>query len=438
MSVSTSHRKNSVYGFISFVIPTLVILASYPVLINSLGVDVMGVYLLSTSLSGAWAVLDFGMFAATLKYVSEDIEKKDYKGAVDVIQTSILFYVIIGIVFAAVIIITSKMLVDLLSIDQKMHEDAVIAFNIAGIRFALFFLNMVFISVFKAFHKFEYPTLILTALSVITFGGGAIGASLFGLGLVGISLVALAGNILGITISFSICIRLMKLNGINIYRGRPNLSSFKRMLGYGMYLAINGIATSALVLVQKFLISVFLGPSAVTVYSVAGTVVNKAQAAIIAGFEFLVPWTSKVFAGRREAELKELRKLFIKSTIAAIILLVLGSLFLIAFGEILLNWWLRSVIYKEVYEVLQVLLFGLIGWSLVPTGYHLLNGIGKPALNTAFLIIYVSLLYTILFILLQDGASILDFAVSQSIALMGQGVLFILFIIAVVWKRWLR
>lgn len=430
-----SHRKNSLLGFVSFGIPTIVILGAYPVLINFLGVDAMGAYLLSTSLSGAWAILDMGMFAATLKYVSEDQERRDHKSSSDVIRTSLSFYLVVGSIFTVLIWLLSSMLVDILSISESLKSDAIIAFKIAGIRFSIFSVLLVYISIFKALHRFDYSAYMLSGLSLLTFGGAAGGAAFADLGLVGISVVALVANLLVVAGSAYLGHKLMLQNEIVFSSGTTNVKTFRRMLNYGVFSALNGIATSSLVLVQKFIISMYLGPAAVTVFTLAATVISKVQAGMLAATEFIVPWASKLGASNDLEKEVKITKLYIKATLLVIVAIITGAIILFYGGEIIVYWWIRSPLSVQVNEVLQVLLIGLVAWSLVPTGRHLFNGIGKPHVNTIFLVVYASTMYIALFILLADGASIRDFAISQSFAMVVQAVLFIGFLGLFVWKR---
>ena len=89
-------RRNAVYGLLSTVVPTLILLAAYPLLIRHLGAEAVGVYLLATGLSSAWRFIEFGVSAVTIKFVSEDLAKGDPRSAADIISASLIYYILIG------------------------------------------------------------------------------------------------------------------------------------------------------------------------------------------------------------------------------------------------------------------------------------------------------------------------------------------------------
>ena len=89
-------KRNSIYGLLSVALPTAVLLAAYPVLIHGLGADVVGIYLLATNLSGAWLVFDFGVSAATLKFVAEDVAADNRRAAANIVVTSLVFYGVVS------------------------------------------------------------------------------------------------------------------------------------------------------------------------------------------------------------------------------------------------------------------------------------------------------------------------------------------------------
>jgi len=68
-----SIARNVIHGLLGFVIPTIVVVASYPVLVHRLGAAAFGVYLLALSLSGTVMLLDLGFCGATVKFVAADL-----------------------------------------------------------------------------------------------------------------------------------------------------------------------------------------------------------------------------------------------------------------------------------------------------------------------------------------------------------------------------
>ncbi len=153
-----------------FVIPTVVMLIAYPVLVYRLGTAQLGIYFLATSVSSTLAFMDFAISSAVLKFVAEDIAKRDQKAAAETIVTSLAFYGGLGIFGALLIWFLSPWLVPLFSIEPPLQTDAVQVFRLAAIQFPAFVLTMNLISLFKGMQRFDHSTLALSSLSVLTYG----------------------------------------------------------------------------------------------------------------------------------------------------------------------------------------------------------------------------------------------------------------------------
>ena len=218
-------KRNSIYGLLSVAVPTAVLLAAYPILIHHLGIDIVGVYLLATGLSGAWMFFDFGVSAATLKFVAEDIAAGNRRAAAQVVMTSLAFYGVIGVIGALAIWFLAPWLSGIFSVEAAMRHDAEWAFRLAGVRFAAFFLTTVFVSLFKGLHRFEYSLVILSALQIVTFGGAILGVLVADAGLIGISLIGMAANLIILVLSAVLAVRLCARNDIHLASAWPSLST---------------------------------------------------------------------------------------------------------------------------------------------------------------------------------------------------------------------
>src|SRR5579863_7056713 len=272
--------RNVVHGVLGFVGPTLVVVASYPVLVRHLGAAAFGVYLLALSLSGTVMLLDFGFWAATLKFVAADLAAGRPSAAADVIVTSLAAYAALGAVGGAVIAILAPSLAGFF----RIHEPgpAVLTFRLAALLFTMVLPGTVFVSVAKAVGQFDSAAVFASLLSIATYGG-AVAAVVAGAGLVG----AMAAAVAAISIAG---VRLCQSRGIRLGRGRP--VAFRRMLGFGWVLTVNSFAAFLLYQVQRYVAGAVLGPVAVTVIQTAAVVPSKMHAAVSAATEVMFPFSS--------------------------------------------------------------------------------------------------------------------------------------------------
>lgn len=424
-----SVKLNAAFGFLGFLIPTLIIFLSYPILLHHLGEQELGLYILSTSLSGAWAVLDFGVAAATLKYVASDIEKGNKRSAGNVVVTALCFYSVVGLICSLLIWSSTDYLIGLMSVPDDLTRECAVIFRIAAIRFSFFFITMVFISIMKAFELFQLSSIVLIVMSTGTFGGSAVGVALFDIGLVGMSLIGLLSNLLTLLLSWYVSVRLLRKAGVSLLRGRFRTSTFKKIIAFGSFAAINGMVPSLITQVQRFLIAGYLGPAAVTIFAISSTIISKGQQAMLAIFEFLVPWASKIQANPTDRSRWAIRSMYVKTTLACIVIALTAYTGCYLVGEVIITAWLRSDISDQIYQITMAMMVGFFSWSTTVTGFHIVNGLGKPWLNTMFLILLPFTYYTGLLYFIHGSTSITDFALAYNLAMILHASLYVTFLL---------
>lgn len=436
-------RRNSIFGLLSIVIPTLIMLAAYPVLIGHLGAEAVGVYLLATGLSSAWKFVEFGVSAATTKFVSEDLARGDRSAAADIISVSLIHYLVIGALGAVLIWFLAPWLVHIFSVSEEMADDAAWAFRLTGIRFAVFFITTVFVSVFKGLHRFEYAMAVLSILQVITFGGALLGILVADAGLVDIALIGMVANIVMLAVTAIFAARICRTNEIFILAGRPRFQTFRRIIAYGAFMALNGISSSLVQLLQRALVAAVLGPAGVTVFSIAAMLLQRAHQAYAALFEFIVPATSAISEGlanedtKRQSE-RQLRRLYVRAMAVSGALSFAAAITLYFVAPYLVHFWLDSEIDNEVILLIRLICPAIAAEGLIQPGYHMLNGLGRPYLNTIFRLAMPVALYSILGLLWVNGLVLEDFAIAQSGAVVLYAAAFVVFIEIVIWRSWIR
>lgn len=373
-----SVQRNSFFGLLGFAVPTAVLFVAYPILVRRLGMESLGLYLLATSMSGALAFLDAGFSAATLKFVAEDLGHGRKAEAAEVLMASILFYATVGSAAAVVLWLLSPWLVSIFHVEPKLNAVAIRAFRLASVQFAVFFTLTVFISLFKGMHRFHLSTLSLSLLSVLTYGGAVI-AVIFGhAGVAGVTAVSLAANVVVLAISAVIGLRLCTSQQMPLLSARPTVSTYKRILSFGAFMTLNGIATLLLLQIQKYLIGITLGPAAVGVYQTASVPPSKIHAAVNAATEVLFPMTSAA------TDPVQLRRVYVRMLGATVAFAALAFLPLVFLGPWLLSLWLGKSNSPQLQSLIVIFAVAYLFLAVSPPPFHLLNGLGKPWINTIF------------------------------------------------------
>ena len=402
----------------------------------------MGVYLLATGLSSLWRFIEFGVSHATIKFVAEDIANGNPQAAANIISTALVYYALIGVAGALAIWFLAPSLVYLFSVSEAVVDDAEWAFRLAGLRFAAFFITTVFISVFKGLHWFEYAMAVLSVLQVVTFGGALLGILVADAGLVGISLIGMVANIAMLILAAIAAITVCRAHGIHLSAGQPSVSVFRRMIAYGAFLALNGISSSLIQLLQSALVAALLGPGGVTIFSIGAMIWQRANRTFAALFEFMVPATSALSKDlidentRRDTE-RRLRRLYLRAFAVSGFLSISAAAVLYVIAPYIEHLWLNSEIDDEVTLLIRLFCPAIAAIGLVRPGYHMLNGLGRPHLNTIFRLSNLAAVYVILGILWVNGLVLEDFAIAQSGATILYAAAFVTFMEMIVWRNWI-
>ena len=119
--------------------------------------------------------------------------------------------------------------------------------------------------------------------------------------------------------------------------------------------------------------------------------------------------------------------------------MALASAILLYFvAPFIIHLWLNSEIDEEVILLIRLFCPAIAAYGIAVPGYHMLNGLGRPHLNTIFRLATPALLYAVLGGLWIDGLVLEEFAIAQSSAVAAIALLFIAFLEISLWRGWIR
>lgn len=423
-------KRNSLYGLIGFAVPTVVMLVAYPVLVHRLGTAEFGVYFLVTSTNSALAFLDLAISSAALKFVAEDIAKRDQKAAAETIVTSSAFYGGLGAFGALLIWFLSPWLVSLFSIEPTLQADAVKAFRLAAIQFPVFVLTMNLISIFKGMQRFDYSTFALSSLSVLTYGGAMAGVTLVGVGLVGVTAISVLANLIVLVISTLMGLSLCRSQSIVLSSVRPSLPTLRRMFGFGVAMSVHSLAAFFFSQAQRLLVGALIGPAAVTIYVLAITAVSKAHAVINAATEVVFPLSSAMAVDRMH-----LRRVYLRMLLGSAVMAILILLPLTVFAEPVLTVWVGADLARKAAPLMQISAAAYFFVALSPAPFHIVNGSGRPWFNVVFDLFNVVIAASMLAIFAWDGITLVEFVWAFAISNIANGLVFQISVEVLIWRR---
>ena len=369
---------NSFFGVLAFGLPTAAVFVAYPLLIDGIGPERFGVFVLAISLMGAAGTLDLGIAPATTHFVARNLGAGDGAAAARTVSTSLAFYSILGFLCGLSIWLAAPWLAETFSNNVIPDADGAWVFRLSGIQVGILFLINVCSATFKGLQRFEWPALLLSGLSVSSYGGALVAMILFGPNLVAMMAGLVAGYFVVGLFAITLLGVVLRHFRMQLLESHPSLTAFRDLLRFGLVMTGNSIAGFLLYQVQRYVVGAFIGPHAVTVYQLATVIPSKVQTLVASGTEVLFPYTSS------RPERRVLRRTYVRMLAggAGLALALLGALAL--FSDAVFELWVGNAIAAQVSSLIPAFAAAYFFIATTAAPFHLANGLGRPHLITAF------------------------------------------------------
>ena len=371
--------RDIVYNLIGFIIPVVVIFGSYPSFLHALGAERFGVLTLAMSLAAGLSFLDFGLSAASIRFVVSDVHRGEFDAAAKVIGTTLSFFTGLGVLISMTLFVLSPIVVSWMKVEPPQISDAVVIFRLTALQISCSLLLSTLSGLFKALDRFDLASATVSLAALLMYGVPAfqvawLGTSLsaaIGTTVISLMLLSIVG-ILGLN-------RIAACRGIMMRRGAPNIRTYRRIFSFGATLTIHAIIGLLFTHGQRILVGFMFGPAPLAAYQLSLTLVSKVHAAINAVAEVGLPIASSAQIGLIKRNY--LRGILVLSVMSFIPLAV------IALGR---HWimgiWLgaSSPPLAPILLPAMCLAYFFVALSALP--YHILNGLGYPRINVGFAI----------------------------------------------------
>ncbi len=413
-------------------------LVTYPVLLRHLGAEAFGVFLLGIAISGMTAMVDFGFTLGIAKHVAEDIAKSDVRSAAEVIITGILACVVVGSIGAVVLWLIAPWLASITVSEALLRRDAVWVFRLAALQFPTGLITLALLALLKGMQRFDRSTLLLAALSALTYGGAAGAVLMSDVGLIGVSAIGVVTNILLFGLAIFMTRSLCGSYGIDVAGQRPTLAALKRLGRFGVFASMSSVAPVLSRQAHRIVIGALLGPAAVVIFAGGAMMASVGFSALRSASEVIMPATASVMHGAQTpaAGYRQLRRIYTRGLLASSALGLASMALLFAAAPIIVPWWLDSEIAGEVVTTVRILCIGMALNSTRLIPHYTLNGLGKPEFNAAFAMAGPIGAFGLVPVLAADGLGVQDFAIAFSASLSVVAIAQVLFTELFLWRRW--
>jgi O-antigen/teichoic acid export membrane protein len=352
MSTSKKLFKSSVARTFYTVLNMAVAFFMMPFIVGKLGDHWYGVWVVIGSIGGYYYILDFGLASAVTRYFNTYIAKNDIISANKIINTSLLIYILLGLV----IIILTIILLPFIKIfinETTNYKTVCIVLFIVGLKLALEFPFKAFAGIIQA--HLRYDLLTYSHLLSLTINTSMIvlflsrGSGILSLAIIGF-LTSQISNII-----FYLITRYL-FREMRISKSYIDKKTLSELFSYSTWSFVINIASQFRFKIDSIVIGSVLSAVHVTHYFVGARLVEYFVEFLYKGTNILTPVFTQYHAMNNYKDLRD--KLLFVSKINAVLAFFGGGIILII-GKAFIKEWMGEE-YLDAYPILAVLLCAMI------------------------------------------------------------------------------
>ena len=270
MLPNKSLKYNAFWNILSNVLNILLLFILTPIITKGLGDAQYGIYIILGTIGGALSIINLGLGEATLRYVAFYYSKNDNEGVNRVFNATLWLYSLLGIIVTSIFFFIPEMIIRLLNLSELGSEGSLLI----RLTLLLFFINFIygcFTSVPQALQRYDIFSYIQIGQNGIRFIANIL-VIFLGYGLKGLVIAQLSIGILSL---FSVIIISKKLLPFLMLYRIPSQKDYKEIFSYGIFSFLSQIVGLVWQYCDNILLSIFIGPQAVSYFSIPMQVIGK-------------------------------------------------------------------------------------------------------------------------------------------------------------------
>lgn len=298
--------RNTITNSISFLFVFLTSFFLVPFIVHSLGAQMYGgVWTIIGALTAYIGLLDLGTGTAFVKYISEYHTKGMMEDLLQVVNTGIIAYAVVGSVIIGLVLAFGDSLLSLVGVPQEIFGDAEFVLRVAVCIFVMTGITSPITSIINGVQRMEinlYVSLVVQTLTVV----GTIFVLRSGYGVRGLimnNFIVAAVNIFSSSVIASRLVPALKFH--------PRYFAFakvKQFLGYGFNLQVSRIGQIILFQTDRIFSLRFFGTLVSTHYDVSARLTGAARSSSSVILTALIPAISEIDAREDREQLLALYK----------------------------------------------------------------------------------------------------------------------------------
>lgn len=369
----------------NWVLIALTIAATYfitPFIIRTLGHDGYGTWTLITAMTGYMNLLALGVPMASVRYLAQDVAKRDIEQMNRTIGTCVGLYLMIG---GASLVIGGALAMSFgffFNVPAALQLQASIAFALMTLQVSAGFIGLLPEGIMFAHHDFVARNLVRVAGVVLRLGL-TITALTAARSLIALALVQVACLAFDFGASWYLVRR--RYAGVRFSLHDFDRSVLRRIFSFSIYVLLLTAGARLAFESDALVIGAMQGVHAIPFYVVANSLIVYVMEFVVAIAAVVSPMATTLSTSGR---IDELRDMFLRWSKIALSLTLLAGLYLIVLGPKFIAVWIDPSFERPSGQVLQILMIScLVFLPIRGVAIPILMGIGKPKTPTiAFLI----------------------------------------------------
>jgi O-antigen/teichoic acid export membrane protein len=363
--------ENICSNWASLMVNVMISFLVSPMIVHSLGNEQYGIWILITSLTGYFTVLDFGVNTAIVRYISSNHAQNEPVQVRKIYSTSIAIFAVVALVLLVLSCIFGLFFQSFFGINHVPRLHLYLIFMLSAVDLACGLLFSVFLGSLSGLQEFKF---INGSFIIVTFVKSVVLVYLLkqGHGLITLALLQV-----GSTFIRALCqYWRIKARYPHIFFRRDFVTKdiFKLIYRYSAYSFIIAIALKLLFYTDSLVIGAKTGLAEVTFYAIPATLIDYLEKFVWAMITVLVPIISANEATGKDGKNVNL---YVVGTRISLLFSMPFVISLYFYGHDFIRLWMGQEISDRSFWVLRLLLigFGLAMSQLIAHG--ILKGISK-------------------------------------------------------------
>jgi O-antigen/teichoic acid export membrane protein len=340
--------RGGLFNSSSWAINTGIQLLMIPFLVRRFGMEGFGIYSLLVSIIGYSVLADLGLGQGVIKFVAEMKARGDFKALNQYVIAGLWVQTLLGGIGMSLLVIFSRQFLLLLKVPSDFMGAARIGLIWCAIAFFFTMITGTFMSVLMGLQRYDLTSR-TTIMINMAMNAGIVLVLLFGGGFRSAVAVTAAFALVNGIIFFVLVKK--NLPGLVLF-GSFDFIHFRDLFRFSGFLFISRVASLFCNYILVFMISFFLGPVAVPLYSVPFKLVNGATGFLSMAAAVVFPFASEMSV---EKNREKINAILIQSSRLLAAISIPMNLTIAVFARPILTVWMGTAFAVKAAPILSLL-----------------------------------------------------------------------------------